>query len=146
MAQAMFALARSIRLRRLCLAGVPLAVGARACRVASCVSRGRLPWWSDPGALRRRAPAPPHRPCGLRGPADGAALVLALCASPRAGTIGGEILTALLAAAMGIRNAAVRSLGVPDLSTTVLTLTLTGLAADAGTRACCSRRRAGVRR
>lgn len=37
------------------------------------------------------------------------------------------ILTAL---AMGMRNATVRSLGVPDLTTTVLTLTITGLAAD----------------
>ena len=32
--------------------------------------------------------------------------------------------------AMGIRNATVRKLAVPDLTTTVLTLTLTGLAAD----------------
>jgi uncharacterized membrane protein YoaK (UPF0700 family) len=32
--------------------------------------------------------------------------------------------------AMGVRNATVRKLGVPDLTTTVLTLTLTGLAAD----------------
>ena len=37
---------------------------------------------------------------------------------------------ALLAFAMGIRNATVRRLAVPDLTTTVLTLTLTGLAAD----------------
>jgi len=34
------------------------------------------------------------------------------------------------ALAMGIRNATVRSLAVPDMTTTVLTLTLTGLAAD----------------
>jgi uncharacterized membrane protein YoaK (UPF0700 family) len=34
------------------------------------------------------------------------------------------------AIAMGIRNAVVRKLGVPDLTTTVLTLTITGLAAD----------------
>src|SRR5689334_20755989 len=34
------------------------------------------------------------------------------------------------AAAMGLRNAVVRKLGVPDLTTTVLTLTITGLAAD----------------
>jgi len=32
--------------------------------------------------------------------------------------------------AMGLRNAIVRNLGVPDLTTTVLTLTITGLAAD----------------
>jgi uncharacterized membrane protein YoaK (UPF0700 family) len=37
---------------------------------------------------------------------------------------------ALLAAAMGIQNAAARRLAVPDLTTTVLTMTLTGLAAD----------------
>jgi uncharacterized membrane protein YoaK (UPF0700 family) len=37
---------------------------------------------------------------------------------------------AILALAMGMRNAAVRRLGVRDLTTTVLTQTLTGLAAD----------------
>lgn len=36
----------------------------------------------------------------------------------------------LTALAMGFRNATVRQLKVPDLTTTVLTLTLTGLAAD----------------
>ena len=39
-------------------------------------------------------------------------------------------LIVLTALAMGIRNASVRKLGVPDLTTTVLTLTLTGLAAE----------------
>jgi uncharacterized membrane protein YoaK (UPF0700 family) len=34
------------------------------------------------------------------------------------------------AVAMGLRNAVVRKLAVPDLTTTVLTLTITGLAAD----------------
>jgi uncharacterized membrane protein YoaK (UPF0700 family) len=38
----------------------------------------------------------------------------------------------LCAVAMGLRNATVRRLGVPDLTTTVLTLTLTGLGADSG--------------
>jgi uncharacterized membrane protein YoaK (UPF0700 family) len=37
---------------------------------------------------------------------------------------------ALLASGMGIQNAAVRKLGVRDMTTTVLTLTLTGIAAD----------------
>jgi uncharacterized membrane protein YoaK (UPF0700 family) len=37
---------------------------------------------------------------------------------------------ALLALAMGIHNASVRKLAVADMTTTVLTLTLTGLAAD----------------
>ena len=36
----------------------------------------------------------------------------------------------LLALAMGVRNATVRKLAVPDLTTTVLSLTLTGLAAE----------------
>lgn len=36
----------------------------------------------------------------------------------------------LTAVAMGLRNATVRQLAVPDLTTTVLTLTLTGIAAD----------------
>jgi uncharacterized membrane protein YoaK (UPF0700 family) len=36
----------------------------------------------------------------------------------------------LTAVAMGLRNATVRRLAVPDLTTTVLTMTLTGIAAD----------------
>ena len=36
----------------------------------------------------------------------------------------------LLAVAMGVQNAAARKLAVPDLTTTVLTMTLTGVAAD----------------
>jgi len=39
-------------------------------------------------------------------------------------------IVALLAIAMGIQNATARGLGVADLTTTVLTLTITGLAAD----------------
>lgn len=39
-------------------------------------------------------------------------------------------LIALTAAAMGFRNATIRQLKIPDLTTTVLTLTVTGVAAD----------------
>ncbi len=39
-------------------------------------------------------------------------------------------LIVVLALSMGIQNAAARKLAVPDLTTTVLTLTITGLAAD----------------
>jgi len=39
-------------------------------------------------------------------------------------------LIAMLGISMGIQNAAARKLAVPDLTTTVLTLTLTGIAAD----------------
>jgi uncharacterized membrane protein YoaK (UPF0700 family) len=40
------------------------------------------------------------------------------------------VMIALIAFAMGVRNATVRRLAVPDMTTTVLTMTLTGLAAD----------------
>ncbi|MGW1887843.1 YoaK family protein [Streptomyces sp. NPDC001970] len=43
------------------------------------------------------------------------------------------VLIVLLALGMGVQNAVARRLGVPDLTTTVLTLTLTGLAADSRT-------------
>lgn len=39
-------------------------------------------------------------------------------------------LIAVMAVAMGLRNGTVRKLAVPDMTTTVLTLTLTGLASD----------------
>lgn len=45
-------------------------------------------------------------------------------------TAGLTLLIALTAGAMGFRNAVVRQLKVPDLTTTVLTLTITGLASD----------------
>jgi len=41
-----------------------------------------------------------------------------------------DILALLLAIALGIQNAVARKLAVPDLTTTVLTMTLTGLGAD----------------
>lgn len=47
---------------------------------------------------------------------------------------GGWVLTSLivlLGVGMGLQNATARALAVPDLTTTVLTLTLTGIAADA---------------
>lgn len=50
------------------------------------------------------------------------------------------LVAGVLAAALGLQNGIVRRLGVPDLTTTVLTMTLTGLAADR------TRRDATVRR
>jgi uncharacterized membrane protein YoaK (UPF0700 family) len=41
-----------------------------------------------------------------------------------------SLLVSLLGVAMGLRNGIVRKLAVPDLTTTVLTLTVTGVAAD----------------
>jgi uncharacterized membrane protein YoaK (UPF0700 family) len=65
--------------------------------------------------------------------------VLFLCLAAGATlTAGGEtfarlyLVIVVTALAMGLRNAVVRKLAVPDLTTTVLTLTVTGLAADSG--------------
>jgi uncharacterized membrane protein YoaK (UPF0700 family) len=47
------------------------------------------------------------------------------------GPVAADALSAVLAIAMGIQNAAARALAVPDLTTTVLTMTLTGIGSDA---------------
>jgi uncharacterized membrane protein YoaK (UPF0700 family) len=60
-----------------------------------------------------------------------AAVIVAAATDVRPSTVSGDVVIALLALAMGVRNATVRRLAVPDLTTTVLTMTLTGLAADA---------------
>ncbi len=62
-----------------------------------------------------------------------AALAVAASAAVRSGAPR-DVLAVLLAVAMGIQNAAARRLAVPDLTTTVLTMTLTGIAADLRTR------------
>jgi uncharacterized membrane protein YoaK (UPF0700 family) len=59
-----------------------------------------------------------------------AAAVVAAAADVRPNAFSAETVIALLALAMGVRNATVRRIAVPDLTTTVLTMTLTGLAAD----------------
>jgi uncharacterized membrane protein YoaK (UPF0700 family) len=56
--------------------------------------------------------------------------IVAAVHTPRIGGFSGYAVIALLALAMGVRNATVRKIAVPDLTTTVLTMTLTGLAAD----------------
>ena len=60
-----------------------------------------------------------------------AVLLAALAREPPARDVR-YLLILLLAGAMGVQNSAARRLSVPDLTTTVLTLTLTGLAADTG--------------
>ena len=59
-----------------------------------------------------------------------AAAAVAATADVQPSTFSGDAVIAMLALAMGVRNATVRRLAVPDLTTTVLTMTLTGLAAD----------------
>jgi uncharacterized membrane protein YoaK (UPF0700 family) len=60
----------------------------------------------------------------------GLAAIIAIVADVHPDRLSGDVVIALLALAMGTRNATVRGLGVPDLTTTVLTMTLTGLAAE----------------
>jgi uncharacterized membrane protein YoaK (UPF0700 family) len=60
----------------------------------------------------------------------GLAAVLAAAIDVQPNALSGYVVIASLALAMGVRNATVRRLRVPDLTTTVLTMTLTGLAAD----------------
>jgi uncharacterized membrane protein YoaK (UPF0700 family) len=59
-----------------------------------------------------------------------AAATVAYLASTVAAGWGRYATIAILAFAMGVRNAVIRHLSVPDMTTTVLTQTLTGLAAD----------------
>ena len=48
----------------------------------------------------------------------------------RTGGLTALLVAGVLAGALGLQNGVVRRLGIPDLTTTVLTMTLTGLAAD----------------
>lgn len=56
------------------------------------------------------------------------AAVLAAVLTVRIGRPSGYLIIAVLALGMGVRNATVRSISVPDLNTTVLTMTITALA------------------
>ncbi|WP_031080922.1 YoaK family protein [Streptomyces sp. NRRL WC-3549] len=58
-----------------------------------------------------------------------AVVVTAVSGGPYTGAVR-FTLVAVLGVGLGVQNAAARALAVPDLKTTVLTLTLTGLAAD----------------
>lgn len=73
--------------------------------------------------LPRAVPAFPALICAH------AALVATACAADLAGS-GPRPLIALLAMGMGMQNMVVRRLAVPDITTTILTLTLTGLASE----------------
>jgi uncharacterized membrane protein YoaK (UPF0700 family) len=58
------------------------------------------------------------------------ALAVAAAAGPGIGDVSRDVVAAAAALAMGTQNSVVRALKVPDLTTTVLTMTLTGIAAD----------------
>jgi uncharacterized membrane protein YoaK (UPF0700 family) len=59
-----------------------------------------------------------------------AAFIVALACDTPYGTGPAIVLISLLGVGMGLQNATARALGVPDLTTTVLTLTVTGISAD----------------
>jgi uncharacterized membrane protein YoaK (UPF0700 family) len=59
------------------------------------------------------------------------AAVFAYTAHIKINSASAYVVIAVVALAMGVRNAIVRKLAIPDMTTTVLTMTLTGLAADA---------------
>jgi len=89
-----------------------------------------VPW---PVAPSRRAAAPDQRGVGRRGSCRGSGAA-ARCCTGRSDRHAATLLTGygIIVAdgsRHGVRNATVRSLALPDLTTTVLTLTLTGLAA-----------------
>jgi uncharacterized membrane protein YoaK (UPF0700 family) len=82
---------------------------------------------------------------GIELPLLVAALTIAATGPTQLDT-GRGVIAGLAALAMGLQNAAVRRLAVPDLTTTVLTMTLTGIAADirSGNRNILGRRVAAV--
>jgi uncharacterized membrane protein YoaK (UPF0700 family) len=58
------------------------------------------------------------------------ATILAAAVPPHAGSVSRDVVIGLLALAMGLQTATARRLAVPDLPTTVVTQTVTGLVAD----------------
>jgi uncharacterized membrane protein YoaK (UPF0700 family) len=59
-----------------------------------------------------------------------ALIVAAVLGGRRLSGVDADVVVALCSVAMGMQNALARRLAVPDLTTTVLTMTLTGFAAD----------------
>ena len=58
------------------------------------------------------------------------AVLIAIATDPAVGNWAGTTLVIMLSFSMGIQNAMVRTYGVPDLATNVMTLTFTGIIAD----------------
>jgi uncharacterized membrane protein YoaK (UPF0700 family) len=98
---------------------------ALAAFLLGALAGGRL--GAELGADRRRWLV--HAAAAQTGLAALAAIAVATGALSTTGNARLGVIT-LLAVGMGIQNATVRRLAVPDLTTTVLTMTLTGLAAD----------------
>ncbi|WP_203911695.1 YoaK family protein [Rhizocola hellebori] len=98
-------------------------------------------------AGRIAAKRPPHRGHLLAAGAAAQALLVLIAAVTTSALHSTSVrltLIALLAIAMGGQNAVVRRLGVPDLTTTVITRTVAGLVADSAARPVLARRLASV--
>lgn len=115
------------------LAGVPglslaRSLTALAFFFAGATAGGRLVARASDGAQVRAALIAFALEAALLGAST--AVAFAYHGDPLAEAPQSYALIVLTALAMGLRNANVRKLAVPDLTTTVLTLTITGLAAD----------------
>ena len=104
---------------------IPASLVATAAFVAGALAGGRL--GASAGHHRGRLLA---FALFAQIPLIGAGLVVAIVAVDLDRSLAQYALIVLLALAMGLQNAVARRLAVADLTTTVLTLTLTGLAAD----------------
>jgi uncharacterized membrane protein YoaK (UPF0700 family) len=104
---------------------VPGSLLALACFLPGGAAAGRLAGRLGENRLRqlRAAAAVQLLLCAI-------AVAVGAAAGAELGTTSRYALIALLALAMGVQNATARRLAVPELTTTVLTLTLTGIAAD----------------
>ncbi|RRQ89534.1 YoaK family protein [Streptomyces griseofuscus] len=103
---------------------VPRTATSLCCFLLGAVAGGRVATRFGGGSRRRWA----RLTLAAEAVLVGLSAAAAFGRPDRTGTV--YALIALTAFAMGVRNATVRKLGVPDLTTTVLTMTLTGLAAD----------------
>jgi uncharacterized membrane protein YoaK (UPF0700 family) len=103
--------------------------------VAPIVSLGAFLVGASAGGVLVRRVAERHRMLVARALAIETCLlaiaaVVAATTTVHPGNAPAYALILLMASAMGVRNAVVRSIAVPDLTTTVLTMTLTGFAAE----------------
>jgi uncharacterized membrane protein YoaK (UPF0700 family) len=103
--------------------------------VAPLISLGAFLLGAGAGGILATRTADSHprhfaRALGIEVALIAAAAALAAIVDVRPNAVSGDTVIALLALAMGVRNSTIRRIAVPDLTTTVLTMTLTGLAAD----------------
>jgi uncharacterized membrane protein YoaK (UPF0700 family) len=103
--------------------------------VAPLLSLAAFLLWAGVGGavsqrLEGRHPVLVAATLGIEVTALAAAAVVAAATHVHPGNAAAYVLIVLMAAAMGVRNAVVRRIAVPDLTTTVLTMTLTALASE----------------